>query len=128
MCSNKCSKKRMWTLKFSSNNCWNIQTFISVVPSCTGDGYSPPIGASGEVFGNTRANHSTGQRILNPSPTHFIFADNFTYVVTVLRGKAKLHHLEFNFAYIDSITLILTGSERQVQYFSSFLLHMGFQS
>ena len=99
-----------------------------MVPSCIGDGYSPPIGASGEVFGNTRANRSSGQRILNRSPTRFIFTDYFTYVVTVLRGKAKLHHLEFDFGVIDSITLTLTGSERQVQYFSSFMLHIEFEN
>ena len=73
---------------------------------------------------NFRVNHSVGERIIIPSPTRYIFLGNFTFVVTVLRGNAKLHHLDFDFGLMESITLNLTGSGRQVQYFSSFLLHI----
>ena len=94
-----------------------------MVPSCTGDGYFIPIDASGEVFDNFHVNHSVGVRVIIPSPTCFLFVGNFTFVVTVLKGKTKLHHLEFDFGDMELITLNLTGSGRQVQYFSSFLLH-----
>ena len=69
------------------------------------------------MSGNFRVNHSVGVRVIIPSPTHFLFVGNFTFVVTVLKGKVKLHHLEFDFGDMELITLNLTGSGRQVQVF-----------
>ena len=59
-------------------------------------------------------------------PHRFIFANNFTFVATVLgrHRSAKLRYLQFRFGNIESITFNLTGSERQVKYFGNFSLHI----